>query len=71
MSRIIRVIIQNSLHQNREEVKNREIRKIPDPSIIATYLIVINLVFIITIIFIFLGKTFLFHLRNRKSNKNN
>ena len=35
MSRIIRVIIQNSLHQNknREEVKNREIRYLPDLSI--------------------------------------
>ena len=35
MSRIIRVIIQNSLHQNknREKVKNREIRYLPDLSI--------------------------------------
>ena len=35
MSRIIRVIFQNSLHQNkdREEVKNREIRYLPDLSI--------------------------------------
>ena len=36
MSRIIRVIIQNSLHQNknREEVKNKEIRYLPDLSIV-------------------------------------
>ena len=35
MSRIIKVSIQNSLHQskNREEVKNREIRYLPDLSI--------------------------------------
>ena len=35
MSRIIRVIIQNSLHQNknREDVNNREIRYLPDLSI--------------------------------------
>ena len=35
MSRIIRVLIQNYLHQNknREEVNNREIRYIPDLSI--------------------------------------
>ena len=35
MSKIIRAIIQNSLHQNknREEVKNREIRYLPDLSI--------------------------------------
>ena len=35
MSRIIRVIIQDSLHQNknREEVNNREIRYLPDLSI--------------------------------------
>ena len=35
MSRIIRVIIQNSFHQNknREEVKNRKIRYLPDLSI--------------------------------------
>ena len=35
MSRIIRVIFQNSLHQNknREEVNNREIRYLPDLSI--------------------------------------
>ena len=35
MSRIIRVIIQNSLHQsiNRKEVKNREIRYLPNLSI--------------------------------------
>ena len=34
MSRIIGVIIQNSLHQkNRDEVKNREIRYLSDPSI--------------------------------------
>ena len=36
MSRIIRVIIQNCSHQNknREEVKNREIRYLPDFSIV-------------------------------------
>ena len=36
MSRIIRVIIQNSLHQNknRDEVENREIRYVPDISIL-------------------------------------
>ena len=36
MSRIIRVIIQNSLYQNknREDVKNREIRYLPDLSIV-------------------------------------
>ena len=36
MSRIIRVIIQNSSYQNinREKVKNREIREIPDLSIV-------------------------------------
>ena len=36
MSRIISVIIKNSLHQNknREEVKNREIRCLPDLSIV-------------------------------------
>jgi len=36
MSSIIRVIIQNSLHQNknREEVKDREIRYLPDLSIV-------------------------------------
>ena len=36
MSRIIRVIIQNSSYQNknREEVKNREIRYLPDLSIV-------------------------------------
>ena len=36
MSRIIRVFIQNSLYQNknREEVKNREIRYLPDLSIV-------------------------------------
>ena len=35
ISRIIRVIIQNSLHQikNREKVKNRDIRYLPDLSI--------------------------------------
>ena len=35
MSRIIRVIIQNYLHQNknREDVKDREIRYLPDLSI--------------------------------------
>jgi len=35
MSRIIRVIIQNSSYQNinREEINNREIRYIPDLSI--------------------------------------
>ena len=40
MSRIIMVIIQNSLYQNknREEVKNREIRKIPDLSILTSSL---------------------------------
>jgi len=37
MSRIIRVIIKNSLHQNknRDEVKNREIRYLPDLSVVA------------------------------------
>ena len=36
MSRIIRVLIQNSLHQNnnREDVNNREIRYLPDLSIV-------------------------------------
>ena len=36
MSRTVRVFIQNSLHQkkNREEVKNREIRYLPDLSIV-------------------------------------
>ena len=44
MSRIIRVIIQNSLYQNknREEVKNREIRYIPDLS-------VFNLLFVFSV----------------------
>ena len=36
MSRITRVLIQNSLHQNknRDEVNNREIRYLPDQSIV-------------------------------------